>query len=254
MGTPSFELNLDPAAVLYLKKISLRTRVEITTHATELPFFAWSIEKANIPGVSDKDLTRNFMRALASAWRAMQKPDSDGGFVALIKVSTSEDRFGIQIHCPFKQVLAPLTDPVARKMVADDTAASTVNIQHKFALIDTRCPVVFLWRHATDDVLITNDFHFGNPRQFLAIDRVGTTSGFLNFIGALNLLVACGEEAGFVSRVPDLLKDAMAARADEWLRWLMHQVQKRVVFDPKRVLVDSRHPETYFYDYCAEPI
>jgi hypothetical protein len=185
----------------------------------------------------------------------MQQPDRDNGFVALIKVSTSASRFGIEIHCPFTRVIAPMMDPAARKLVADDVAASTVQIQHKFALIDTACPVAFVWRHATNDVLITNEFHLADPRQFLAIDRVGTTSGFLNFIGALNLLVSSGEaEAGFVSRVPDLLKDAMTARADEWLRWLLHRVQKQVVFDPKRVLVDSRNPETYFYDYSAESL
>jgi hypothetical protein len=50
------------------------------------------------------------------------------------------------------------------------------------------------------------------------------------------------------------MKDAMVARADEWLRWFHHCVDEGVIFDPKRVLVDDRDYETYYYDYSGKPV
>ena len=117
-----------------------------------------------------------------------------------------------------------------------------------------RYPIVFMWRHQTQDVLITNQFQMQSPLQFLAIDRVGTTSGFLNFVGTLNLMSAASEEAEYVKLLPQLLKDAMAAHADEWLRWFHHHVSEHVILDPRRLLMEREHPERYYYDYSGKPI
>jgi hypothetical protein len=250
-------LSLDPAAVLYLKKLAVRKREDITSHAIPLPGVTWAVQKARLPGVSDKDLAKNLMRSLAAAWRAtLPSPSAtDPGFVALIKVTSTVERFEFQVHCPFPKVVASISDPAARKALADNSVAIGIDIQYKFALIGERCPVVFMWQPKTHDMLITNQFHLANAKQFIAIDRVGTTSGFLNFIGAQLLLQASDEEdAGFLSRLPALLKEGMVARADEWLRWVFHQAEQRVIFDSKRILVDQRHPESYFYDYSPQTV
>lgn len=254
MSPEAFRINLDPASVLYLGKLALRKRDGIPRDAIELPRFAWSLDKQRLPGITDRDIVKNFMRALASAWRAMQTRPDDDGFVALVRLTSTPDRFDFEMHCPYEQVLAPLAEAAARKKLVDHPSVAGLDIQHKYALMDARCPVVFMWRHKTQDVLITNEYHTQNPQQFLAIDRVGTTSGFLNFIGALNLMSAMGEEMTYTKQLPLLMRDAMAARADEWLRWFHHHVDERVIFERRRLFVDPRHPESYFYDYSGRKL
>jgi hypothetical protein len=253
MSSTPIRINLDPAAVLYLNKLRLRQRAQIPPQAIELPHFSWSVEKSRLPGMSDKDLTKQMMSGLAAGFRASASSAADSGFVALIRMSSTPKDYSFEAMMPFEQVLQVVTDPKRRAAMQGTPG---VDIVHKYGLIDdVRCPVVFMWRSATKDVLITNEFHLGKPEQFLAIDRVGTTSGFLNFLGALNLLQAQDEDAKVYSSLfPQLLKDAMAARADEWLRWFHHCVAERAVTAPKQILVDRNHPETYFYDYSGERV
>src|SRR5215471_17222218 len=89
-------INLDPASVLYLNAVSLRTHEQIPPTARALPRFSFSIEKRHVTGQTDKAIAKQFMVGLAGAWRAMQTPDRDNACVALIKVDASDDAFGFE--------------------------------------------------------------------------------------------------------------------------------------------------------------
>jgi hypothetical protein len=241
-------ISLDPASVLYFQKLAVRKR-PIPAGTIPLPGFIWEAERARLKGASDKDMVKQFMSAIAYGWRAVQKA-GDAAMVALIRVTTEPDRFEFAVSCANPAVIEPL-DPKYRDRVGN---LPDVDIRHRYAITDQLCPVVFGWQKAKNEILITNEYHFANPNQFLAIDRVGTTSGFLNFIGALGILLFKEEEKEFTSALPALLKDAMTSRADEWLRWIHHLKDERALFAPKRILVERNNPETWFYDYSGKPI
>jgi hypothetical protein len=253
-GPITTTIDLDPAEILYLNKLLLRKRADIPAEVSPLPSFAWRMDKLNAPDVSDRELTKGFMRALAMSWRAVRKPHEGDAFVALVQVSPDAAHYSIHLHCPFADVVDGLRDPSGRKRIAENTAVRTLDVQHKYGLVAGRvCPVVFAWRPDTEDVLVTNEFHFENSAQFIAIDRVTTTSGFLNFIGALSLLDHFDQYAqSFAARVNELLRDGINHRTDEWLRWLLQRVQEQVLLDPARLLVDAKNPEHYYYDYSSK--
>lgn len=248
MNTMAPRISLDPASVLYFQKLAIRKRA-IPAGTIPLPGFTWEAERARLNGMPDKDMVKLFMTAIAYGSRAVQE-GRDAATVALVHVITNPNRFTFAASCANPVMLQPL-DPKYRDRIP---ALPDVNIRHRYAITDQLSPVVFAWEKAKNEILITNEFHFGNPNQFLAIDRVGTTSGFLNFVGTLGILLFKGEEKEFTAALPALLKDAMAARADEWLRWIHHLADKRTLFAPKHVLVDSNNPETWYYDYSGKPL
>lgn len=245
MAPELLRINLDPSSVLYLRKIAVRRRP--IRNAIPLPGFTWQAERNRLRDVTDREVGKNMMRAVAYSWRATLR-DGDAAFVSLIKFTVTPDRFHFRMDCPHQKVLDPLGDKAAREALA------SVDVRHKYALMDELCPIAFVWNHAAREVLITNEFHISNPAQFLAIDRVGTTSGLLNFIGAFNIMQMQDRYDELKTIMPRLLKEAMAARADEWLRWLNHLIDERTLLEPKRLYVDKDNPETYFYDYSAKPV
>ena len=251
MNKATLRISLDPASVLYVRKIAERKRPIQT--AIPIPGFTWDADRKRLPGVTDRSVAKQIMTALALAWRAMHG-DADAAFVSLVKFEVTPDHFHFGMNCPHQKVLAPLAAKSERDMVAAHPDLADLGIRHKYALMDELCPIVFVWQHAGPEVLITNENHVGNPAQFLSIDRVGTTSGLLNFIGAFNLMLLQDDQETLEAMIPRLLKDAMDARADEWLRWLNHLTTQQVLFDPKRLFVDKNDPESYFYDYAGKPV
>lgn len=241
-------ISLDPASVLYFQKLAVRKR-PIPADTIPLPGFIWEAERARLKGATDKEMVKQFMTALAYGWRAVQR-GGDAAMVTLVRVITKPDRFEFAVSCANPAVIEPL-DPKYRDRVGN---LPDVDIRHRYAVIDQLCPVVFAWQKAKNEILITNEYHLANPNQFLAIDRVGTTSGFLNFIGALGILSFKGEEKEFAAVLPHLLKDAIAARADEWIRWIHHLFDERALFAPKQILVERHNPEVWYYDYSGKPI
>lgn len=253
MADVHLQISLDPASVLYFKKLSLRTRTQIPNGVIALPYLDWSADRSRLPGQSDKDITKGWMRYFAIMLAASgRRLGTDTGFVALIRVKSTQEQFSISVCAPCPDFIEPLRGPNPGAHMRNDPVPAGLDIKYKFALLDTRCPVVFIWRKATNQVLVTNEHHLQNPEQFLAIDRVNTTSGFLNFIGSLQLLsLADGTEAHY-NRLPGLMRQAMTARADEWLRWFSHLADEHVLFAPSRVLIDPQNPERYFYDYASK--
>jgi hypothetical protein len=244
-------INLDPAALLYLNKLGIRQRNQIPGRAVELPHVIWEVDKNRLPGITDRDLTKQWMRYFSGVYVSIAKlRGKDSAVVLLLKTTTTPARFGIEAFCPEPQLLAPLEKRDLLAKIGEDPAVANLDIRYKFGLYeDTLCPVVFVWQNATRDVLVTNEYHLNNPEQFLAIDRVGTTSGLLNFIGALSVMNVQDPAGAHYSRFPGLMREAMNAHADEWLRWFGHYSKEKVLISTKHLLVDSENSEHYFYHY-----
>jgi hypothetical protein len=124
---------------------------------------------------------------------------------------------------------------------------SGLNVQHKYALpMDVLCPVVFVYRPAERHMFLGNENHFSNPEQFLSPNACRTTSGFLNFLGALSLLQAKDKNAS-KPLVINNVEDLVGAGLDEWLRW-MYRTMERGTSELGRIRVKSNDPEQYIYD------
>jgi hypothetical protein len=247
---PTININFDPAAVLYQKKLLLRRRSDLKTDLLELPSFHWRLEKKHQPGMTDKDIVRHWVRYLALAlFRMANGGTSDATFVALIEAGATGDCFSLQLYCPYPQLLAPLADRAELTRLMEDASRADLDIRYQFALPGTLCPIAFVYTRATNQVRVTNENQLRDPQQFLDMKRCGTTSGLLNFIGVALMLEAADPAGAHAGRLQQLMQDAIDARRDEWLRWLYHLLDTRVLFEPKRVLVDPQNPESYYYDY-----
>lgn len=244
-------IKLDPAAVLYRKKLLLRSRAGISSKAVELPSIKYTIQKKK-PDFNLRDTVKDWMRYLAYGCSALAKSfGQDLAFVALIRISSEKDPFTISMYCPYPQIFKPLRDSDALKHLAAE--AGTPEIWHKYGLLEGLCPLVFQYSRASNEVLITNENHLTNPTQFLNTDYCKTTSGLLNFIGALSILEAenTSGTATHYQAAEAWMKSAMNSKRDEWLRWFYHLADRTVFFEPDRILVEPNHPETYYYNYSG---
>ena len=242
-------LQLNPAEVLYRKKILLRRRENMPSNLLTLPSFKWDIEKSRMAGVDDREILKTWMRYLAWVLAACAKATGAKtlSFVALALPASDEKTFSLRVSCPYPQILAPLKSRSELQKIAE--ANSGISIHHKYGLTDLLCPVAFVYESAGNHVLIINEHHLSNPMQFLEIDKCRTTSGFLNFLGSFNLLQELDDASSLADKLPQLMRDAMHARSDEWLRWFFHSNEKSVLFDPSRIFVDQKNPERFFYHY-----
>jgi hypothetical protein len=189
------------------------------------------------------------MRYLCMALTRLAGTSSTTAFVALIKAGSTDDSFYFRLCCPHQQLLTPLGGRAQVEEVMKEAAKTDLDIRYKFALPDLLCPIVFAYDRAARQVLVTNENHLNAPTQFLDIARVHTTSGFLNFIGTMSLLEAAEPDGKHTAKLQQLMKNAIEGRRDEWLRWLYHLLEKQALFESKRVLIDPKNPEAYYYDY-----
>src|ERR1700730_6723423 len=125
---------------------------------------------------------------------------------------------------------------------------SSVDIDYKLAMVpDIFLPLVFVYQPILKRLTITNQSHFSNPQQFLDANLCRTTSGFLNFIGALCIRV--DSENGVIEWN---VESAMNQGLDQWFRWLYYCLDTGNGFDPKLLYVSADNPERYLYDYTGK--
>jgi hypothetical protein len=248
----SVTINFDAAASLYKKKLLLRRKSDLPNGLIELPSFAWNLESRHRNGMPDKDIVRQWMRYLSMATRKLGRGGTKATmFVALIKAGTENDTFSFRLCCPYQELLDPLSDPAQIQEMADEAAGADVDVRYKFALPEALCPVVFSYEPAAKQVLVTNENQMVSPAQFLQIDKVASTSGFLNFVGTLSMLEAFDPDNDYGARLQQLMKDAITARRDEWLRWFYNFIDTRALFETAKILIDPRDPERYYFDSPA---
>jgi len=121
----------------------------------------------------------------------------------------------------------------------------SVDVLHNYRCpLGVLFPVVILYRPASKLVLLANDNHFQDPQQFIDPHLCHTTSGFLNFVGALSLAVGQGSRQ-IVIRNQQALE---SAGLSEFLRWL-DEFWHNGTWQTQRILVNAANPEEYLYDY-----
>jgi hypothetical protein len=118
--------------------------------------------------------------------------------------------------------------------------------------MDHLVPVVATYRPPLSHLLLTNIDHFDNPEQFLDPNACRTTSGFLNFLGALTVaqMKIESESAAPVIRFKNI-EDTVNQGLEQWFRWL-YNAMDRGEWSPSRIFVNSRNPEEYAYRYERE--
>ncbi|MBS1869444.1 MAG: hypothetical protein JSS99_07245 [Actinobacteria bacterium] len=191
------------------------------------------------PVVELEQQVRLFMHSLMFAVDAT----SDGGavqFVILLGVEPKPDETELSVVCPLGAPLAQLRTALATQDLAP---AGEVDIEMRFgARSDVHVPVVVDCDRATGRYAFNNHNQLADPKQFMNPYACRSTSGFLNFIGAREIM-----GPGMVVMTDlDTLHDK---GLDEWFRWLCCTTETGVSFDAERLLVRRDDPEIWIYDY-----
>ena len=175
----------------------------------------------------------------------------DVSFVTLTQLDFDGEQFALRIHCPYAAPLEALSrmwrsDVAREEKEALAARAADLAVTHKMILNPgDLLPLVVMSEPAADKAILSNEFQFSHPQQFLDIGRARTTSGLLNFIGTLLI----HSDRGHV--LPDLTP-AMNQGLDEWFRWLYCRMDTGAAFDPARLLVHKQEPERFVYDYDGD--
>jgi hypothetical protein len=120
-----------------------------------------------------------------------------------------------------------------------------VNIQHSYRCpLDMLFPVVIVFRPAGRELLLANENQFADPGQFLSAQLCRTTSGFINFLGALSW-AELNSDGKLLIREKEV---AEKTELHEWLRWL-RQMLDQGKWETGRILVNVKDAEEYIYDY-----
>jgi hypothetical protein len=255
-GKPrAIEMRLTPAAAVYRGKLQLRTKADLPKGVVPLPGFRYTTQarkdEADIERVFVKGMIQLIASALIETYGHLQK---DLQFVALLKVSIAKPELGFQFHCPF----APLVARVRERLEAWQGALGALDnlrdftIEYQMGLSPgVRLPLVFHYQPQKRHLLVANKNHLGAPEQFLDPEMCRTTSGLLNFLGALLLLEQLDNLLPHVKRLLTQIDPFLDHGLDEWLRWLFCLAHTQVFFDPARIFLLPDQPEKYFYQCAA---
>lgn len=243
-----FEFKLTPAAAAYREKLMLRTRDDLPPGLCELPAFDFRAPAREAAPEIQRGLVKGMFQLVASAiveyWDTNQ---SQLQFVSSIRYSVARGEFEFDFACPF-----PVLTELIQKNIKDARRAAgrikNLSIRYKMRVPDNlRVPIVFVYEPTNKALLVTNENHFSNPQQFLDPELCRTTSGFLNFIGTFLLLENITDGAVLVEETLAQGNIVMNRGLDEWMRWLYCLVDKNIVYQQKRILVDPEAPETFFF-------
>ena len=243
-----FEFKLTPAAAAYREKLMLRRRDDLPADLCALPAFDFRAPSKEVAPEIQKELVRGIFQLFASGivefWGTNQ---AELQFVSSIRHTLARGEFEFDFACPFPTLveLIQINLKDARRALG---RIKNLNIKYKMLLPDNaRVPVVFVYVPNNNTLLVTNENHYGNPQQFLDPELCRTTSGFLNFIGTFLLLENIPDGATHVETVIAKGNDVMNRGLDEWMRWLYRLADTNMIYEQKRILVDPKNPEEFFF-------
>ncbi len=118
-----------------------------------------------------------------------------------------------------------------------------MEIEWRFAVPPgVNVPVVIVSHDAARRYGVMNLNQVNSPKQFLNPTLCTTTSGLLNYIGALDVL----DTEMLVIANLNALQDT---GIDEWFRWFYCLTETGVVLDTSKLLVRGADGEKWIYDY-----
>jgi hypothetical protein len=244
------EIRLTPSAVLYREKLRLRKRTDLPDGLIPLPGFRYEAT-ATKPDM-EKTFVKGMIQLLASATKRASGPaGGDVQFVTLVELSLDKPRLAFEFDCPNPALPAYVKKQLSAKETATEGLSILGQTPIEYQMVippNQRVPVVVHYQAQKDNILFINRNHMTNAEQFLDPNLCRTTSGFLNFIGALLLLQAEGQAGGHIKRMLNQVDNFLDHGLDEWLRWLFYLAETRTLYEADRILVDREHPEHYFFD------
>jgi hypothetical protein len=248
-GAPrKFEFKLTPAATVYREKLMLRQRSDLPDGLCSLPGFRFHSPVKSAAPDAQKVLAKGMIQLIASAlvqFASLSK--SEMQFVSTVMFGLDDREYEFAFDCPFPKLVELAKHNVQNPRTA---IAQIENLQIKYKMMlpnQVRVPLVFVYSPQKSELLVSNEHHLQNPRQFLDPELCRTTSGFLNFVGTFLLLDKIGEDSTFMETT--LAKGNVVTNrgVDEWLRWLYCLVDTNTIYETERILVNPQDAEQYFY-------
>jgi len=219
--------------------------------STWIPLPGWSFSgpiKQDDIAPFVKSMFRVIARALYDAFpRSLQELQ----FATLCKISVSENTLEFRFWAPYRKLIDLVVGHLPPEMELEDCARYfqevSPDVHHQYRLEpDILAPVAVFYRPALGHVVFTNKNVVANPRQYLDPQLCRTTSGFLTFLGALEIHRSSQQEALsdlIVINDPRFYADK---GLDQWVRWL-GCVLEEGSSNLERVHVNLHAPEEYRY-------
>ena len=227
-------------------------RTDLPEDLAELPGFTFTVPVDDPQEALAKVFVKGMMHVVASLLKSLSQSRGDRiTFVALARFDSKPDSLAFSFWAPLTEVRqisrnGKIDGPQVSQAVAD------LSVEYRFAMPSgLMMPLVFDYNHGNKHLLVTNRNQIENPKQFLDPDTWKTTSGFLNFLGALLILGHQETDVEYAQKVLSYGNSLIDDELDEWLRWLYRFMDENVLFTPAYILVDPKSPETYYYQYEA---
>lgn len=206
--------------------------------------------------VNVKEFLKIFFRVLAMGMQeTFVPPMREIQFVSLCHLSIQGTELELTFSTPFEELVAyarqHLPGRIANTELKRLIETSPVEIQHQYGLpYDRLVPLVAVYKPVLQTLLLINKNHLTDPDQFLNPRYCRTTSGFLNFVGALELRnfkdSLAGQSPAFLfEQIEDIVGDK---ELDQWFRWF-YDVLDHGRWETKRIFINSKNPEKYYYQY-----
>jgi hypothetical protein len=243
-----------PAATLYREKLLLRRRADLPKGLVMLPAAEYSAALAVAHPEASKIFVKAMLQSFASA--IVENAPRNGGewhLGTLVRFGEADGRMEFTIMCASPALGASMLNRLERMSRKDMNANDNlggIEIEYQFGLPPgTFVPIVFSYTPQKRHVVVNNRSHMANPDHFLNPQASDITSGFLNFLGTLLMIAAINPQPKYINDVVAKTEQARTGKLDEWLRWFYCLTDTGKTFERKRLLVDPKDPERFYYDY-----
>ena len=219
-----------------------------------LPNFGLKFPLASANEKSFKAVVKSMASLMALGVRdVFSAASSEIQFVMLCKLTSENGDMAFNAYMPYPRIVEFACNHLPPRMQGERLraaiASTDVVIEHRYALIiGPLIPLVVVYEPTLKNILLTNQNHFTNPRQFLDPRICVTTSGFLSFLGTFTL-----ESSKFSVDRPhismfDDVQNLTNKGLEQWLHWFS-QLSKDGKWETSRIYVNSQYPEQYIYSY-----
>lgn len=245
---------LNELGQLNRKKVLAHREPPDPAHWMPIPVLSYSRPAATLDENGIRGLIKNFFWIVAAGLAADPAHPTPDQFVTLLRLRTDEQTVRLSLVCPYEgpvgfverlraEDLAGPTGDDIRRRIAD------LEIHHRYNVVeDLLLPVVFVQDRAANRLTLMNHNHFHDPGQFVGPEHLRTASGFLNFVGAVQIKQEVHGQRKFIVSEPESM---MNKGFDDWFRWLYSIMETGTLFHPDRMYVNRTRPEDYRYEYAG---
>ena len=261
-----FILDIEDEPLQQRLALSRKRRVRASLESTrvswiELPGI--SVRQPFLPGATQQTVAEFLKMIVRTVCLGLEEltPDDMGPleFTGLLSVQEPQDgTLEWHLWLPLEELIGWIqrrVPPVTTNEEWFELVARPLDIRFTWAVPPgILTPLTFRYSPSGALMSVENRTVFENPGAFLNPYICTSTSGFLKFLGALDVqarTVSPFVQLSFDATVVDELSRAEVETdvLEEWNRWFAHSNDEHVLFDSKRVLVNATNPEVYRYNY-----